>query len=828
MIFQIPYFKKGLLFIIAFAAIHHVAFAQVTLSGTVVDADSYEPMAFVNVHLVGTKTGTTSNIDGKYALSIPLSNPEQIVEFSFVGYEKIAISIQDLQKLNPVKLKNSSTELQEVVVRAGENPAHDIIRKAIASKDLNDPKFIDAYTFNCYNKTIYTASGLDNDSLKVDSLVEKYLKYGHLLVFESYSEVKRMRPTLTKETVLKNKVSGLADPKFAVLSSSFQPFAFYEEQVNLFGIFFINPLSNGSLKRYEFYLKDKLLVNSDTTFVLSFEPERTNKDKTLAGLLYINTDGYAIENIIASPADTTLKIEFRIQQKYERVNGQWFPKELYTRYLMKDGGIAIKSDSSNSSRKVRYIPMVFKNQSYFTNIDLNPSLTKADFDLINIEYETDALHDIPWDSLRADVLSNREVQTYYNYDTLSDKTKRLLNKVTDLTFELAGGKVPFGKISLLPNYLLRFNLYEKVALGIGLTTNDRLSKVWQLQGYGMYGFGDKALKYGGAVKINVSRPKQHTIDIKYSQDIEEPGTVNFIKPNGIDLTSSGDVFRRFLRNRMDSVERIGVAYNFRPARFTELSIFGNRESRDPTYQYAFEDTGLDMHSKFVVSEVGLNIRFLFKETITKIGGYQIITGNSFPYITARVSKSIEGLLGGEYSFTKADIRIKQVINTIALGKTSLYLNVSKAWGDNIPYPYLNFGNAFKGDNKNNISVYAPGYFQTMRLYEFASDTYGQFTLEHNFGSLFSAFKGVTKPELVIVQNVAYGTLRNENAHEGVEIKTLEKGYFESGLMLNNLIRFDSKFYWFGYGAGVFYRYGPNGFTNEKDNFIFVLSSSISF
>ncbi len=526
MIFQLQYFKKSAVFIIALFAINQIAWGQTTLSGTIVDADSYEPMAFVNVHIVGTKIGTTSNIDGKYALSIPVLTTEQIVEFSFVGYKKLSISIQELNNLNQIKLKTSNTELQEVLVLAGENPAYAIVRKAIASKELNDPKFIEAYTFNCYNKTIYTASGLDNDSLKVDSLLEKDLKYGHLFVFESYSEVKRMRPSLTKETVLKNKVSGLANPKFAILSSSFQPFAFYEEQVNLFGTLYINPLSNGSLKRYEFYLKDTVFVDSDTTFVLSFEPDRTNKDKTLTGLLYINTDGYAIENIIASPADTTLKIEFRIQQKYERVNGRWFPKELYTRYLLKDGGIAIKNDSAatkktdsgfNASRKnVRYVPMVFKNQSYFTNINLIPPLTKDDFDLINIEYETDALTDIPWDSLRADALSNREVQTYYNYDTLNEKTKRVINKVADVTFELAGGKIPIGKISLLPNYLLRFNLYEKFALGIGLSTNDRLSKAWQLQGYGMYGFADRAFKYGGATNSCCCSKRRFCKGCRYS------------------------------------------------------------------------------------------------------------------------------------------------------------------------------------------------------------------------------------------------------------------------------------------------------------------------
>jgi hypothetical protein len=39
-------------------------------------------------------------------------------------------------------------------------------------------------------------------------------------------------------------------------------------------------------------------------------------------------------------------------------------------------------------------------------------------------------------------------------------------------------------------------------------------------------------------------------------------------------------------------------------------------------------------------------------------------------------------------------------------------------------------------------------------------------------------------------------------------KTMEKGFFESGLMLNNLIRYNYvNLFYFGLGGGIFMRYG---------------------
>ena len=58
----------------------------------------------------------------------------------------------------------------------------------------------------------------------------------------------------------------------------------------------------------------------------------------------------------------------------------------------------------------------------------------------------------------------------------------------------------------------------------------------------------------------------------------------------------------------------------------------------------------------------------------------------------------------------------------------------------------------------------------------------------------------------------------------VTFRSMRKGYFEAGLMLNNII--SSPFS--GVGVGAFYRYGPYALRNSRDNLRIKLTVSLLF
>ena len=86
-----------------------------------------------------------------------------------------------------------------------------------------------------------------------------------------------------------------------------------------------------------------------------------------------------------------------------------------------------------------------------------------------------------------------------------------------------------------------------------------------------------------------------------------------------------------------------------------------------------------------------------------------------------------------------------------------------------------------------------------------------------------------RPEPSVVQGIAYGSLRPAEFHEGVPIKTLERGFFESGLVVDNLYRQKlANLAYVGVGMGVFYRWGQNALVTPADNLAYRLVWNIGF
>ncbi len=90
-------------------------FAQRVITGTVTDKSDGSAIPGVNVVVEGTTQGTTTDLDGKYSISVA-DNAKALV-FSFVGYQKKVVEIGNKSTINVV-LAPSNIALNEVVVTA--------------------------------------------------------------------------------------------------------------------------------------------------------------------------------------------------------------------------------------------------------------------------------------------------------------------------------------------------------------------------------------------------------------------------------------------------------------------------------------------------------------------------------------------------------------------------------------------------------------------------------------------------------------------------------------------------------------------------------------
>ena len=62
----------------------------------------------------------------------------------------------------------------------------------------------------------------------------------------------------------------------------------------------------------------------------------------------------------------------------------------------------------------------------------------------------------------------------------------------------------------------------------------------------------------------------------------------------------------------------------------------------------------------------------------------------------------------------------------------------------------------------------------------------------------------------------------------VNAQALDKGYYESGLVIHNILRMNTfNIGYFGVGVGAFYRYGPYQYPIERANWAFKLAMMYS-
>src|SRR5215471_9253804 len=89
------------------------AFSQArTINGKVTDS-SNAPLSNVSVQVKGTNTGTTTDLNGAFTLSVPSS--ASVLVFTFTGMQREEVTVGEQTTIN-IQLRTATGTLNEVVV----------------------------------------------------------------------------------------------------------------------------------------------------------------------------------------------------------------------------------------------------------------------------------------------------------------------------------------------------------------------------------------------------------------------------------------------------------------------------------------------------------------------------------------------------------------------------------------------------------------------------------------------------------------------------------------------------------------------------------------
>ncbi len=792
------------------------------IRGRVTDAQTAEPLAFVHVLIENSQRGTMTDIDGYFQLD--LQKNDSLLRLSYVGYFSRVYKPEPEKPIHFISMQSRPVELAEVVVFPGENPAHRIVINAMENRRKNNPEQLNAFSYTSYNKVIGT---LDQDYYlerwqetrdSVFFRMYQTLQQRHLLVMESVTKRKFLYPNLNNEKVVANRFSGLQNPLFTMLATELQSFSFYNNFITLLGNDYISPLNRSAFSRYSYHLEDTLYQGRDSLFVISYRPRANTNFDGLYGLLYIHTDGWAVQNVIARPQENPAAgLNFRIQQKYARPDGEhWFPVQLNT---------DIEMAELTGGAQQEFMPLRIIGRSYITDIIINPPLSRSDFSVFSVDFDPRAneVTQQQWEAFRSDSLSIIERNTYRFMDSLGleHNFERILNTVEPLIF----GELPLGKVNLVLNDVYRINSIEGHRIGLGLKTNRRFSSRTAFGGYYAWGTRDRQSKYGYFGELVLHKANDLRLGGAFSLDVTERGAPEFYDRS---FSTVNNLLANYYSNIRDLDRQYKIYLNFRMwQNFIQGELSGRTGKSSWSDIYYFRPQGSEVgFRQFNYSEAALMLRFAYGEVFMNTPLRVIQLPSRYPVLNFNIIKGFDNVGRGEYDYLKLESKFSLSYPIPLVGIQNWIFEAGWVNRTDVPWPILFTASA--ADRRGWLA--APFNFGTMNMNEFMADRYFALFFQHNFQSLlFRTPKW--RPELVLISNLGWGSLRNKDNHIYQEFKSWEKGFFESGIAMNKIFPQQwvrNIIFGFSPGVEVLYRYGPYRFDNHSDNLTVKLNLIVAF
>jgi hypothetical protein len=108
---------KKLFFFLTFSLLCIFSFAQFTISGKVVDADTKEPLIAASVFAQNTTKGTITDKDGMFNLYLDKGGYELIISFSGYTSKTITVDKDSSRQLN-IEMQKADNSMNEVIIKS--------------------------------------------------------------------------------------------------------------------------------------------------------------------------------------------------------------------------------------------------------------------------------------------------------------------------------------------------------------------------------------------------------------------------------------------------------------------------------------------------------------------------------------------------------------------------------------------------------------------------------------------------------------------------------------------------------------------------------------
>ena len=767
--------KKVSLFCLLFLLWALQSFAQI--QGVVKDEDTGEPIPFVSIFYEGKGVGCISDIDGRFKVDKMVEWKE--LTFSSVGYTTKVVPITAKTEFLNVSLKVMDHTLDEIVVRPKRekysrknNPAVELMKKVVASKELDDLKQKDYYSYNIYQKLTLALNNITADSLRESKLFKQYpffrdqVEYCEvteknilpLSVDESLTQTVFRKKPESEKNIIKglnstgvNELFNTGDMLTTVLKDVFQNVNVYEDRVRLLQYPFDSPISDNGIGFYRYYIMDTTYVEHDKCFHLSFVPNNS-QDFGFTGHLYIMADStYRLKQCVLNlpkKTDVNFVENMQILQQFGALpTGEWvqLTDDMLCELNFFGGHFMVRRITHNSDYSFLEVPeRIFKKKGKEIK-DVNAMMRNDEF----------------WNRYRATELTQSESNMGGFVDNLA-KIKGFKYVLFGLkalieNFVETGTKDNPSKVDIGPvNTILTSNFVDGTRLRASAQTTANLNPNWFFKGYVAYGFKDEKMKYLGQVEYSFDKkgylarefPK-HAIAVSYQYDNMLPSD-KFINTDKDNMFTSLKWAKQDLYNyeRKFTVnyehERESGLKTHAMVRYANYEPCGNLFYRtmagESQLQKAIADGTMQgdvfMHTPYntkdiTVTEATLGVRYAPGETFINTKQRRLPINLDAPVFSLSHTFGLNGILGSEYKYNFTEAGAYKRLWLGSWGNIDTYLKGGIQW-NKVPFPLLIMPAA-------NLSyIIQDGTFNLINNMEFLNDRYASLDVSWNMqGKLFN-------------------------------------------------------------------------------------------
>ncbi len=766
-----------------------------TITGKVFDAETKEPLPFVPVIIKGTTVGATTDFDGNY--SITTDKKGDSIVASYVSYKKLTRPIKrgENQSVNmPMVLEG--VNLFEVTVKAGENPAHRIIRNVIAHKEFNNKRKLDAYQYETYNKVEFDLNRIPKEMRErkifkpiqfvfdnVDSINSGEKPSLPIFITEAISDIYyRSNPTLKKEVIRANKITGIENTSItSVMGDMYQNINIYDNNILVFGKDFVSPISDNGFFYYKYYLEDSLFIGNTRCYQIRFKSKRP-QELCFSGNMWIADTTWAVKRLEMSiPKDANINFinAANVVQEFEQVDSTWMLSKdrLVIDFAMNKNQVGIYGRKTTSYKDFKINqPKDIKFYEFGDKIVVEDSALKHSDEF--------------WNQHRHDSLSIREQKIYHMIDTI--KTLPVYKTWVDIFTIFVSGYKVVNNFEIGPYFnLISYNRIEGPRVRFGGRTSSKFSRWYELQGYVAYGFKDEKFKYSLGFKSFITKkPHRQLIGMTYKSDYEILGQ----SQNGF---SQDNIFASLFRTSpLTNLTRVDQTYAWYEREWidgltSKVTLVGRTITPllANAYKYYKNDGSIATKENIKNTEVRLNVRFAYKEKFISGDFTRISLGTKWPVLQINYAKSLQNAFRGEYDYQKVVLNLSDRVRLISLlGYTDYTAEVGKIFGA-VPYPLMEL----HGGNETYVYDYMS--FNMMKYYEFASDQYATIGLFHHFeGLLFNKVPLIKKLKWreVVTCKALWGSVNDKNRRTLIFPSTLSalgnEPYVELSAGIENIFK----------------------------------------